>query len=101
MRAVERPVKYKGKEVITMTDKTTPVHEVRLGAMKSAVWEHLTDQDYVRYNTTVQRLYKGEDDKWNSTNSFGRDDLPLVMKVADRAHTWILEQHQRKDAPAD
>ena len=25
---------------------------------------------------------------------FGRDDLPLVAKVADMAHTWIFQQKQ-------
>ena len=26
------------------------------------------------------------------TTSFGRDDLPLVAKVADIAHSWIFAQ---------
>jgi len=32
----------------------------------------------------------GED--WKTTDSFGRDDLPLAGKVLDMAHTWIFEQ---------
>jgi hypothetical protein len=39
---------------------------------------------------TFARLYKDGDD-WKQTESFGRDDLPLVAKVADQAHTWIYE----------
>ena len=38
---------------------------------------------------TVSRLYKDGDD-WRDSTSFGRDDLPLVGKVLDRAHTWIF-----------
>ena len=42
------------------------------------------------HNVTFARLYKDGDD-WKQTESFGRDDLPLVAKVADQAHTWIYE----------
>jgi hypothetical protein len=37
------------------------------------------------------RIYKDGND-WKTTDSFGRDDLPLVAKVADLAHTWIFQQ---------
>ena len=40
---------------------------------------------------TLSRLYKDGDD-WKDSTSFGRDDLPLLAKVADLAHTWIFEQ---------
>ena len=74
-----------------MTEKKSrPVHEVRLGAIKAAIWENQT-QNGVRYNVTLTRLYKDGND-WKDSTSFGRDDLPLVAKVSDRAHTWIFEQ---------
>jgi hypothetical protein len=47
----------------------------------------------VRHNTTITRLYK-EGDNWKRSESFGRDDLPLVSKVADLAQTWIYQQSQ-------
>ena len=68
-----------------------PVHEVRLGRIKAAVWANETDNG-VRHNVTLSRIYK-EGDSWKSTESFSRDDLPLVSKVADMAHTWIFEQN--------
>jgi hypothetical protein len=68
-----------------------PVHEVRLGRIKAAVWANETDQG-VRHNVTLSRIYK-DGDSWKSTESFSRDDLPLVSKVADMAHTWIFEQN--------
>jgi hypothetical protein len=67
-----------------------PVHEIRLGAVKAAIWANDT-QSGVRHNVTIQRLYKDGDD-WKTTESFGRDDLPLVGKVADMAHTWIFTE---------
>ena len=67
-----------------------PVHEVRLGRIKAAVWENTTENG-VRHNVTICRLYK-DAEKWKDSSSFGRDDLPLVMKVADQAHDWIFNQ---------
>jgi hypothetical protein len=29
---------------------------------------------------------------FHDTDSFGRDDLPLVAKLADQAHTFIFER---------
>jgi hypothetical protein len=70
--------------------KTKPVHEVRLGRIRGAIWANDTENG-VRHNVTFSRLYK-DGEKWKDSTSFGRDDLPLVMKVADLAHTWIYEQ---------
>jgi len=69
-----------------------PAHEIRLGAVKATIWENDTAGG-ARHNVTVNRLYK-DGDKWKRTDSFGRDDLPLVAKVVDLAHTWIFEQTQ-------
>jgi len=71
-----------------------PIHEIRLGKVKAAIWANDTSSG-VRHNVTVERLYKDGDD-WKSTSSFGRDDLPLVIKVLDQAHTWIFEQGSSK-----
>ena len=70
--------------------KTKPVHEIRLGAIKAAIWANDT-QNGVRHNVTLSRLYKDEEE-WKSSDSFGRDDLPVVAKVADMAHTWIHQE---------
>lgn len=75
-------------------EKQKPVHEVRLGAIKAAVWKNETENG-ARYNTTVSRIYK-DGDEWASTDSFGRDDLLTLGKVADLAHTWIHQQAQEK-----
>lgn len=70
-------------------DKVRPVHEIRLGRVKAAIWENET-QTGTRHNVTFQRIYK-EGDEWRQSDSFGRDDLFLLMKVADIAHSWIYE----------
>ncbi|MDV6031416.1 MAG: hypothetical protein F9B45_15205 [Phycisphaera sp. RhM] len=67
-----------------------PIHEIRLGLVKAAIWQHQADQGF-RYSLSIKRIYR-KDDRWESTTSFGRDDLPLVIKVADLAHSWIFQQ---------
>jgi len=70
-----------------------PVHEIRLGRVRAAIWENET-QNGTLHNVTFSRLYKDEEDQWSDSTSFGRDDLPLLAKVADMAHTWIFQQRQ-------
>jgi hypothetical protein len=72
-----------------------PVHEVRLGKIKAAIWLNQTDNGN-RYNVTFSRIYK-TDSGWESSTSFGRDELPLLAKVADMAHTWTYQQGERPD----
>jgi hypothetical protein len=72
-----------------------PVHELRMGRVRAAVWENET-QNGTRHNVTISRLYKDGDD-WRDSTSFGRDDLPLVEKVASLAHAWIYGSGQSGD----
>ena len=69
-----------------------PIHEIRLGPVKAVIWENDTDKG-IRHNVSVARLYK-DGDEWATTQSFGRNDLPLLAKVADLAHTWIYAKIQ-------
>jgi hypothetical protein len=80
------------ERVLDMAKANKPVHEIRLGRIKAAIWENDT-QNGTRHNVTLSRLYK-DGDQWKDSSSFGRDDLPLVGKVTDLAHTWIFEQGQ-------
>jgi len=77
------------------TQKQQPIHEVRLGFIKAAVWKNETEAG-VRYNVTFNRFYR-EGDTWKFTESFGRDDLLLLGKVADQTHSWIFAQAPPRD----
>ena len=79
---------------VPMQNKPKPIHEVRLGSIKAAVWRNETEAG-VRYNATFSRLYK-DGDQWKSTESFGRDDLLTLAKVADNTHSWICTQNQEE-----
>jgi hypothetical protein len=70
-----------------------------LGRIRAAIWEHQTESNGTRHNVVFSRLYKDDENQWRDSTSFGRDDLPLVAKVADQVHTWIFE-HAKASAPA-
>lgn len=70
--------------------KAQPVEEIRIGAIKAAIWRNESDNG-PRFNVTLQRIYRTEDGQWHSTANFGRDDLLVLMKVADAAHTRVMQ----------
>lgn len=76
-----------------------PIHEIKLGRVRAAVWENESANGPFR-SVTLSRLYKDEAGKWADAASFDRDDLPLVAKVADLAHTWVYE-NRPSPGPAD
>ena len=83
---------------VPMKTNSKPIHEVRLGFVKAAVWRNETEAG-VRYNATFSRLYR-DGDQWKSTESFGRDDLLTLAKVADNTHSWICAQNQEEHSAA-
>ena len=82
-----------------MANTQKPV-EVRIGAVKATIWKNDTEAG-PRHNATFARLYK-DGDQWKSTSTFGRDDLLLLAKVADHAHSRILQlQQEESQSKAD
>ncbi|MGA2617117.1 MAG: hypothetical protein ABSF26_05860 [Thermoguttaceae bacterium] len=81
--------------------KVKPVHEIRLGRLVAAIWENHLDDDSIRHNVTFSRLYKPEGEQWRNSSSFGRDDLLLLGKLADRAHSWIYDHSQEQNGSSN
>ena len=75
-----------------MANHKKPVAEVRIAGVKAAIWENEVE-GRTRHNVTFSRLYK-DGDKWQNTQSFGRNDLLTLAKVADLAHTRIYSLPQ-------
>ena len=69
---------------------TQPVHCIRFGLVKCEILYRSTRAGD-RYSIAFSRIYRNGD-QWAVSTRFGRDDLPLVAKLADLAHTWIYEQ---------
>ena len=75
-----------------------PVAEVRIGRVKAAVWPNETE-GRTRHNVTFSRLYR-DGAEWKSTQSFGRNDLLVLAKVANQAHSRIFELQQEEESQA-
>jgi hypothetical protein len=73
-------------------EKVKPAMEIRIGRIKAAIW--LSHTESGQYDSvTLSRLYK-EDDHGHQSQTFGRDDLLVLAKVADLAHSWIVNETQ-------
>lgn len=66
-----------------------PIHEIRVGRIKAALWANQADNG-PRHTLSLCRLYKS-DEGWRSSDSFSREDIPLVIKVLVRAHDWMYD----------
>jgi len=69
-----------------------PVHELRIGMTTAAIWENSTSNG-LRYNVRLSRLYR-DGEEWKRSDSFGREELPLVARLADMAHSWIHDRDE-------
>ena len=85
-----------------MTQK--PTHELKLGRVKAVIWKNDTTNG-ARYNAVFSKLYrvpeserKEDDNGWRESSSFSRDDISLLMKVADLTHLWMYTQNGKTDS---
>lgn len=75
-----------------------PCHVVKLGFIRISVWANHTDAG-VRYNCTAVRIYRGSDDNWYTSTSFGYRELLPLAKAIDMAHTWITQAYAEDQVP--
>lgn len=90
------------KDTDMAAPSSKPVHTIRLRGIFASVFQNKTkveDREVSFHKVAVSRSYK-DGDEWKSTTSFGRDDLPVVNLVLQRAYEWILdaEAHRSKDS---
>jgi hypothetical protein len=79
-----------------MEQKKKPIHEIKLGRIRAAIWKNEADNQEVWFNVEVSRSYK-QDGKWNDTKTFRRDDLPILGLATDLAHRWIWREHRQRE----
>lgn len=77
--------------------KVKPVHEIRLGAVKAAIWANPTNNGSVFHSVVLSRIYKDEAGAWQESRSLNRDDLLLAGKVLDRAHSWVCDTARKPE----
>ena len=83
------------------TEKTAhrPVQTIRYGSVRAAIWRNIVDNGNASrpmYSATFTRSYK-DGDTWKDSNSFGIEELLLLAKIANEAHTCVC-RFQCQDA---
>ena len=81
---------FKNTKKTETEPKQAPVAKVRVGLISASIWENPTEKGNF-YNVTFERRYSDTEGNWKSTHSYGLDDLLVLAKVADLAHTKIVE----------
>ena len=80
-----------------MSAPNRPVIDLRIGAVRAAIWANRSEGE-TYHTTSFSRLYKTEDGEWRDTVSFRPGDLLPLSKLADQAHTKILELQEEARA---
>ena len=74
--------------------KTKPIRKIRVGYVIAAIWKNETKTG--AHFKVKFSVYYADGAGVKSTESFGFDDLLLVSKAADLAHSWINERQQEE-----
>ena len=73
-----------------MSNSSKPVAKVSLYPITAAIWLNERD-DKSYYSVTIERSYKDDAGKWQTSSTFNANDLLLLAKVADQAHSEIVK----------
>ncbi len=74
---------------------TGPLKKFRAGQISCALWENealVSGRQIVMLKATVERRYKDRDGNWQSSGSFARNDIPLVIWCLQKAFDTMLEE---------
>ena len=73
-----------------------PVCKIRAGQVSAALWENKvttkSGNEVDILKATVQRRYKDKDGNWKSSNSFGRNEIPLAIYCLTQAFQKIIDE---------
>jgi hypothetical protein len=69
------------------------------GGVSASVWEHERESDgrtFLVESVTFNRRYRKSSGEWDSTKSFGRNDLPRLEVVCRKAYEFLNEKGDEK-----
>ena len=76
-----------------------PIAKVRAGNVACALWENEIKVDGTTktvLKASVDRRYKDREGKWESSGSFGRNEIPLAIFCLARAFDRIIREETGK-----
>jgi len=76
-----------------------PAARVTLYPVTATIWRNESKDGETFYSTAFERRYKDKEGNWKGSTSFSSDELLLLAKVADLAHTEVVKL-RTADRPA-
>lgn len=73
---------------MSTTSAKKPVEKIRVGGVQVGIWRNEGPEGPF-FTAGVELSYKGEDDQWHTSTSFGRRDLINLAKAALLADSAI------------
>jgi len=73
-----------------MSDSKKPAATVKLHPVYGAIWRNQNAKG-VFYSVTFERSYKDDAGNWQTSSTFGANDLLLLAKVSDLAHSEVFK----------
>ena len=68
-----------------------PAARVTLYPVTATIWRNEGKDGDAFYSTAFERRYRDKEGKWKGSSSFNSDELLLLAKVADLAHSEIVK----------
>lgn len=79
---------------------SNPVKTFRNGGCQASVFVNERrdgDRTFQVYSVSFQRRYRSKDGQWESTNTYGVNDLPRAMRVLEKAYDYVTaSQHEEE-----
>ena len=90
---MKKPFEKAGFGGITMS--SLPIEKFKAGQVSAAIWENkvmMNGRETVMLKASIQRRYKDKNGEWKSSNSFGRNEIPLAIYCLQKAFDKIIEK---------
>ena len=74
---------------------TQPVKKFRVGQVNCALRENeltVNGSTVTKLSATLERRYKDKNEQWKSSNSLGRNEIPLAIYCLEKAFEAMVEE---------
>ena len=74
-----------------------PVKKIRAGQVSAALWENeieVNGQKMTVLKATLDRRYRDKDGKWQSSQSFSRNEIPVAIYCLIRAFDAMVDKER-------
>ena len=67
-----------------------PIAKLRIGLISASIWQRVLPEGTF-HSASFERRYRDKEGNWHTSHSFNTEELLALSKLADQAHSRILE----------